>query len=600
MINISDEAKKAFLTDGVKKEVFIEFPNNDHATITNSSIIKESLSFTESICSRDEFKFGLAEASTLEFECMNVDNIKGKTIRCRLRADGKHDVLLGTFIVDSCDREADMMKRKVVAYGRSGIEVFKNKPFVFEYNKYEMCQNNNERLTYFIDPAIKIANDLDQVSFSESDVKYTMNINPGMGTSRWFTYITKIEEKTSYRLEVEIRYTTSQSDIYVNQIGNNLSGPNQYIYSVGLPDEIKNKAIALKNDINNVINNIRDGFKAYLSDEELEEAVDGVIEAVSNIDKQAVRYTIRGSRMEWVYIGEDDVFIYPNVIGIKGDVFPFARICIPNSFNARVTKYTGSGSTSTSTIIYKYDYALMENSIEYIYYAKNYSNFTSGIDVYNSDINNIDVNDYISAFAEINGLFGSFWRGDSFSYKKISPLLGRYPSETLYPRTDIYPQDPSGGVSSKSNYLTAVYNDNYIIFDRVSVSFKDLSGLTNQTYLQLIDDINNKPENNMDDSITDYIENYNPEIYTTYSLSYNTIIDNGEFDYETIYNILKKVGQELKKINYMPADIEAQGMPWLEAGDAIGIETKDGGIVTYILRRTLSGIWFLKDNFESR
>lgn len=612
MINISDEAKKAFLTDGVKKEVFIEFPNNDHATITNSSIIKESLSFTESICSRDEFKFGLAEASTLEFECMNVDNIKGKTIRCRLRADGKHDILLGTFIVDSCDREADMMKRKVVAYGPSFEINFEDLGFTFESNKYRFCQDYSDMLLYYTDPYLRILNNnSNQIQYTEKEIM-----------SSWHTcYTHSVDRKQSNGKNATIRvlvnaYESKENvyDTYYDDTDENYKIPS--IFDIRRSEEIKNRISKFLNDFPNIkndflkaINDVNATLSKKFTEDAINEISNAFDEAFLNYLYPYITYIFvdtigdKGAWTEYVFSGIEDNFIYPNVMTLfdPENYYITGDIGIPAVLQAYIVKEGNSK--------YEYEYKfVIDPKIEHpsdvnsqtTINKKKYSEVTSGFAVYDIDLKSIDYADYVESWAELNALFGSYWRSNSFSFRNINELLGRYPKETLYPNESIYPQDPNGGVLFKSSYISASYNDIIVKYDRISVSYEDLSGNTQSVYIQLVDDIKNKPETISDTNICSYINNYNPDEYTTYSLGYNTLIQNGRYTIDMIYKILTTLGLELKKIQYMPADIEAQGMPWLEAGDAIGIETKDGGIVTYILRRTLNGIWFLKDNFESR
>ena len=77
MYDAKEEIKSLFRMDSVRKNIRIHFPNGERADIINENIIKESFSFTESICSREKLKFGLCEASVVEFECVGIENIKG-------------------------------------------------------------------------------------------------------------------------------------------------------------------------------------------------------------------------------------------------------------------------------------------------------------------------------------------------------------------------------------------------------------------------------------------------------------------------------------------------------------------------------------------
>lgn len=142
MLNIPDSVKSLFKRDGVYKNFRAHFPNGELPDITNSDIMQESVKFTESICSQDVFKFGLSEASVIEFETVGVGNMYGMTIECSceidcssLSAADKADIAAGTwdgswdgvnevfavpygvFTVDSCPRNHEAMAhRQVKAY----------------------------------------------------------------------------------------------------------------------------------------------------------------------------------------------------------------------------------------------------------------------------------------------------------------------------------------------------------------------------------------------------------------------------------------------------------------------------------------------------
>lgn len=118
----------ALKADSTHKNLKIHFPNGEIPDFDNSFIVRESLRFTESICSQDTFKFGLAEASVLEFETVGVGNMRGMTIEANLfygpDADPVAYVPLGVFTVDSCPRDGSVLKRrKVTAYSRGGGKI---------------------------------------------------------------------------------------------------------------------------------------------------------------------------------------------------------------------------------------------------------------------------------------------------------------------------------------------------------------------------------------------------------------------------------------------------------------------------------------------
>jgi len=158
MLNIPESVKRLYKTDGVRKNFRAHFPNGELPDITNADIVKESVRFTESVCSQDVFKFGLTEAGVIEFETVGVGNMYGMTIECSSEIDlsslseedlaeieaGSWDgeyvgladsdlgypffrIPYGRFRVESCPRDHQAMAhRKVTGYTRIGRETLRN------------------------------------------------------------------------------------------------------------------------------------------------------------------------------------------------------------------------------------------------------------------------------------------------------------------------------------------------------------------------------------------------------------------------------------------------------------------------------------------
>ena len=87
MLNIPESVKTLFKRDGVRKNFRVHFPNGELSDITNENVVQESVKFTESLCSQDVLKFGLTEASVIEFETVGIGNMYGMTIECGIEID---------------------------------------------------------------------------------------------------------------------------------------------------------------------------------------------------------------------------------------------------------------------------------------------------------------------------------------------------------------------------------------------------------------------------------------------------------------------------------------------------------------------------------
>lgn len=181
MLNIPDAIKSLYQQDTIRKNFRVQFPNGELPDITNANVLTESVRFTESLCSQQYLRFGLTEASEIQFETIGIPNMMGMTIKCFseidtssltaaqisaiqamsdldgelvLEADsdltdyygnkwGFYRVPYGTFTVDSCPRNhGAMTHRKVTAYT---VRFTGSDPFS-AYDKWYV-----ERLTYSSD-----------------------------------------------------------------------------------------------------------------------------------------------------------------------------------------------------------------------------------------------------------------------------------------------------------------------------------------------------------------------------------------------------------------------------------------------------------------
>lgn len=151
MLNIPDSVKQLYMMDGIRKNFRVTFPDGELPDITNGQVVDESVKFTESIMSQSKFRFGLAESPQISFECVGVANMLGMQIQCWHEIDlsslsaadiaaieaGTWDgvyvpladsdtgyayfrIPLGIFTVESCPRSHGAMNhRRVEATGRT-------------------------------------------------------------------------------------------------------------------------------------------------------------------------------------------------------------------------------------------------------------------------------------------------------------------------------------------------------------------------------------------------------------------------------------------------------------------------------------------------
>ena len=134
MITIPESIKSLLKSDSSRKNFRVHFPNGEREDITNANIVSESVTLTESICSTQQLKIGMCETPSIEFETLGVGYIRGAEIECSLEVicdstvsgavyredidQYVYPIPYGTFIVDSCKKQADMSHRQIVAYNK--------------------------------------------------------------------------------------------------------------------------------------------------------------------------------------------------------------------------------------------------------------------------------------------------------------------------------------------------------------------------------------------------------------------------------------------------------------------------------------------------
>lgn len=171
---------------------------------------------------------------------------------------------------------------------------------------------------------------------------------------------------------------------------------------------------------------------------------------------------------------------------------------------------------------------------------------------------------------EINGCMGNIGRVGKFRYVYLTKdMQGLYPANDLYPADDLYPRNPKSTSISKSQYISAQYED-YIVrtIDKLQIREKenDIGAIVG-------------------DGGNTYVIEGNFLVYGKGTKELNEI---GE-----------KTLSKIKGIIYRPFSADCKGNPCLEVGDAVRLTTKYELIETYILKRTMKGIQALRDDLEA-
>jgi hypothetical protein len=171
---------------------------------------------------------------------------------------------------------------------------------------------------------------------------------------------------------------------------------------------------------------------------------------------------------------------------------------------------------------------------------------------------------------EINGCMGNIGRVGKFRYVYLTQeMQGLYPANDLYPADDLYPRNPKSTSISKSQYISAQYED-YIVrtIDKLQIREK---------------------ENDIGVIVGDGGNTY--------------VIEENFLVYGKGTKELNEIGgktlSKIKGIIYRPFSADCKGNPCLEVGDAVRLQTRYKLIESYILKRTLKGIQAMRDSLEA-
>ena len=117
MIRVNQDTKDAFKAYGGHKDVEIKIPELD-ITLTNTDIVAQSLSLTESIESSENLTFTGCIASCLKFKCVDIiQDIKGQYIECDITPENCETVPLFRGYIDSVTNSShEQMTMDIVAY----------------------------------------------------------------------------------------------------------------------------------------------------------------------------------------------------------------------------------------------------------------------------------------------------------------------------------------------------------------------------------------------------------------------------------------------------------------------------------------------------
>lgn len=568
MIQVPDEIKALLHQDTCRKNIRIHFPNDERADICNSLIVKDTVSFTESICSQETLKFGLCEAAVFECETVGVGNIKGATIEvsCEVYCDSnvsgavwKNDleayvypVPYGSFVVNTCQRQADLNHRRIVAYGGTANLDRKN-PIIEEKNSAASFPTT--------------------VPYTPDIFSSMMMISEAKGRLSDATYTELVPTDVGYPARIIIGYDNASPTTHLLLaeciVYTVTAAHEDKLYYAEVPDFTKTRA--------EIINEL---FvpDTYYERDALSPSVYKPIYGSGII----TQLSVDGSRG----VLQNGLYVYPyqilRITGNQGVLFavPYKLLHTMIEDHETVVLSESQYRDPNEIVLYSVD---TSNYPQYRAYAERDIK-DSTYNWYYFDPANIDYVKLMNASLDLQGCFANIDHKGEFKVMNIKQQFDLLPETTLYPSGALYPEGSTGGELLPNDYRTCWYDDQYTLpFGAVSCVYIDTN------------DIENK--------FTYYLSGYsdsNTERYQVYDFSDNEILKMYKWTQNQIQAICQTIAGNIEGVTYMPVEFVGRGLPYVEAGDTFEVLTKlNDSITTIVLNRTLTGEQTLTDTYKS-
>lgn len=593
MLNVPDTVKALFKRDGVRKNFRVHFPNGELPDITNDNVVQESVKFTESLCSQDVLKFGLTEASVIEFETVGIGNMYGMTIECGIEIDlsslsaaqisdiasgtwdgvytavGDSDigyayfrVPYGTFRVESCPRDHQAMThRKVEAFGLSG----KLGLNPFETNKLNTRTGNtqytpNINLLYYSLCCWSSTELLEQDGFTTKVEPYKSATSRQKTDAALF-----LTDGTTAGISVKQYYTRFHQD------ANNEYLPPDYLYCLNYknnwnPEQMFKDIAAIFESWGNI--DLERMDELYNTGKTYYDLAKYFLRRSLNYAYPFVIYytegdfsggLIRDQRLCYIY--EENKAIYP-MIGDKTyftvDV-PYGVVMSVTHGNVpQGTFYDNTVSVSSERpTLERYETPQTIQTIR-MWFNSTLKSVYRNVPEYSFSYCYSIIN-FINGFLELKAQFGKTNRLNQFEVVRLendSPIYV-IPGEYSGLWWDEYDVLPIGNV--KYSFTDSENEENIVVYE-----FSDGQSTYDMTDNEVLKNLTGASQ-----------------------ASIETFLDNAFIPY-------------LSTVSFTPIDLTMKGLPYMEAVDYLAVTAEDGAICnSFNMKMEISGIQVLTANIES-
>lgn len=543
-------------------DYFVYPPTENSFTLTNSDIVKESLQLTEAISSSDNLKFGATESAKCSFETATLqdNDVVGRYFRAYISCEGLNErIPLGRFRVKRITKRGahNVIIKHIDAY--DGIYPL-SRDGANWYSNYMGIVSD-----FFVNTAMTVMHIVPRQMFScLYNVLDRLGIEIGVTNVATTTVTLNSTSQITHgymMLKERAGYDISPSDyVAYSLVPSTVVSPSKK-YRVRIGYDYKSELDEYFEEVG-----YRNTFGMYPSR-------GGIIIEESRTDGTVNRFSVNDG--DWFAVDPDTTSIYINIpskyhIWSGDEENPRLReltIDYPNTIfldNADFDKFTSDNI-----------------AMRLVYYNWKTKELASP--------SSMSYRDIIRSLVEITGHFFRYGRDGEIEFIRAE-FAGLYPSNHLYPADDLYPR---GGGQGNESVTMGKYRS-FECADRETNLFGKI-----KIQLQTVNE--NEPSIKYyvgdEDKRNIYVMTDNV-FYCASGVSY-ALEDDGTEPLPEVIEMLSNLYNVIKSVYYIPCEVDAIGMPWVECGDRIGLITEHGGFESFIFRRTLSGIQFLDDFYEA-
>lgn len=623
MIDVPVEVKDALREGRLKKNYRVVVLNADGTedfTIDNDTLVSESVSIDERMCSGDTIKFGLCEGSSLEFQYFDHPNITDRQVQvfCDVEygANTPYTIPMGFFTVKKCSRQASTGIIKVTAYNKLQSDYLDQKANQMLIDMFPSDKQLSVfDIRYFLLGEYKINEDRTALGIwidpSPSSLTPITSIFTQLGSFK-FNSLYGVKSPIN-ACEFGVSDTNTSFDLcFTSQ---------QLPYSFSANCQIDARYGALLALEQNVVNYIKNLIDSSNLDRSGDDVIDYICSTVgfqkiigvydgslpnrgyySTIqwdyeEKHGITHTVIGRIADIQYlttsggllylITPDNLCKWENTISYP-EIYPEGLI---HHFGVQARDfynyYIDSSLTDTAQADMpfltfsdgtRYKYQFDDNTYALTVFKYNSIASADQVSQTPSTMPDFTLRELQSAVFETEAQFGKLDRvTDLFSGVELnhSRLL---PQDTLYPSDSLYPY---GSVESafRSQYSKLWADEGNIHKWRyLIITYKGLDGDGNEADFTLQTTINN-------DGTDDY------------DCSDNWLFRNLVWTEAQIIEYATAMVAKMQDITWFPFEMWCAGLPYLETGDEIEIPLGNQTYTSYILQRQLKGIQNLQDTY---